>query len=109
MGLLLADGHAHPGRRPQPHPGHHPRRHVRRTGARRLGREQGEPGVPGHQVQAPNDFTGIDDAREVYWCQGATSSIDGKPGSYVAVDGGHRYNLGQWPGGDPKVFPDAAC
>jgi hypothetical protein len=50
-----------------------------------------------------NDYTGIDDAREVYWCNSRISEIDGKPGSYAFVDNGHRYSLGEWPSGDPKV------
>jgi len=57
----------------------------------------------------PDDYSGINDAREVYWCQGRISEIDGKPGSYQQVDNGHRYDLGEWPSGDPKVLPNAAC
>ncbi|MEO6206392.1 MAG: hypothetical protein ABIP77_00395, partial [Candidatus Limnocylindrales bacterium] len=64
----------------------------------------GSPNYPAIKF-GPNDFTGIDDAREVYWCNARISEIDGKPGSYAFVDKGHRYNLGEWPGGDPQVLP----
>ncbi|HEX2851516.1 MAG TPA: hypothetical protein VHN98_13225, partial [Acidimicrobiales bacterium] len=70
---------------------------------------KGDPHYPGIKFKSPGDFTGIDDAREVYWCPARISEIDGNPGSYAFVDNGHRYGLGEWPSGDPKVFPDAAC
>jgi hypothetical protein len=54
----------------------------------------------------PNDYTGIKDAREVFWCQTATSGIDGKQGAYVPVNGGKRFEVGQWPAEEPKVFPN---
>jgi len=54
----------------------------------------------------PNDYTGIKDAREVYWCATANSGIDGKAGAYVPVDGGKRNEVGGWAAGDPKVFPN---
>ena len=56
----------------------------------------------------PGDYTGIDDAREVWWCGTRNSDINGQPGQYVPVDNGHRYDVGEWPTGDPKVF-DSAC
>ena len=52
-------------------------------------------------------WTILKDTREVYWSQTRPSEVDGKPGSYCPVDGGHRYNLGEWPGGDPAVFDQA--
>ena len=52
----------------------------------------------------PSPFTAAEDVREVYWSQSRPSEVDGKPGSYCPVDGGHRYNLGEWPTGDPDVF-----
>lgn len=54
----------------------------------------------------PNDYTGIKDAREVYWCSTARSGIDGKPGAYVPIDGGKRHQVGAWPTGDPAAFPN---
>ncbi|MEA3075751.1 MAG: hypothetical protein QOF60_659 [Actinomycetota bacterium] len=69
---------------------------------------KGDPHYPGLKFKA-GDFTGIDDAREVYWCSNRVSEIDGKPGSYAFVDNGHRYLPGEWPSSEPKVFPDVAC
>ena len=54
----------------------------------------------------PTDYTGIKDAREVYWCATATSGIDGKQGAYLPVNGGKRNQVGAWPTGDPQVFPN---
>jgi hypothetical protein len=51
-----------------------------------------------------DDYTGIEDAREVWWSSTRISEIDDRPGSYAMVDGGRRYPVGQWPTGDPKVF-----
>lgn len=47
------------------------------------------------------------DVREVYWSQSRPSSVDGKSGSYCPVSGGQRYELGQFPAGDPDVFDSA--
>ena len=69
-------------------------------------------GDPVHPLSAygrPNDYTGLKDAREVYWCPAAISPINGQPGSYLTTDGGKRYQLGQWPSGEPKVFPNGPC
>ncbi|MDQ1396961.1 MAG: hypothetical protein QOG64_2220 [Acidimicrobiaceae bacterium] len=54
--------------------------------------------------KAPSPWTAAEDVREVYWNASRTSEVDGKPGSYCPVDGGHRYDLGEWPAGDPHVF-----
>jgi hypothetical protein len=70
--------------------------------ARGLG---GDPGHPYIKFGArADDYTGIEDVREVWWSATARSNVDGKPGAYVPVDGGRRYKSGQIPGGDPKVF-----
>ncbi|GAC1531681.1 MAG: hypothetical protein NVS3B12_08090 [Acidimicrobiales bacterium] len=69
-------------------------------------------GDPVHPLDAygrPNDYTSIKDAREVYWCTSAISPINGQPGAYLPTDGGRRYQLGQWPSGEPKVFPNGPC
>jgi hypothetical protein len=52
----------------------------------------------------PDDYTGIDDVREVWWSNTAISPIDGKPGAYIPVNNGQRYSPGQIPPGDPQVF-----
>jgi hypothetical protein len=68
----------------------------------------GDPHYPLIVFRPPDDYTGINDAREVWWCNSAISSLDGQPRAYIQVDNGHRYDLGQWPSGDPKVF-DTTC
>jgi hypothetical protein len=68
----------------------------------------GTPNYPKIKFSAPSDFTGINDAREVWWCKSRRSEIDGQPGSYTPVDGGKRYDLTEWPTGSPKVF-DSVC
>jgi len=69
---------------------------------------QGLGGDPGHPFikfgARADDYTGIEDAREVWWSATAHSNVDGKPGAYVPVNGGRRYRSGQIPSGDPKVF-----
>jgi hypothetical protein len=66
------------------------------------------------------DHTGVDDMREIYWlCTNFSSGDaegssrctapkgdDGKGGKYVATMGGKRFLPGQWPKGDPPVFPE---
>jgi hypothetical protein len=47
----------------------------------------------------PGDYTGYEDAKEVYWDANARSAVDGKAGAYVPIQGGKRYRLGQWSGG----------
>lgn len=42
-----------------------------------------------------NDYTGIADAREVYWDSSARSTLDGRPGAYVALDRGRRFTHGE--------------
>ncbi len=52
-----------------------------------------------HEVLArfgPGDHTLLSDARDVYWSDTAVSSLDGQMGSYVALEGGRRWTLGQW-------------
>ncbi|MCU1460663.1 MAG: hypothetical protein JWO37_738 [Acidimicrobiales bacterium] len=67
-----------------------------------------DPHYPLIQYQAPDDYTGISDEREVWWCKSAVSTIDNEPGSYISVNGGQRYTAGQWLTADPKVF-DQPC
>lgn len=44
-----------------------------------------------------NDYTGLEDAREVIWRPERPSEVDGRPGSYEPLHGGRRYENGQWP------------
>lgn len=61
-----------------------------------------------HQIKIgfapPSEWTVTEDMREVNWSATRTSEIDGKAGSYCPIDGGHRYDLGEWPTGEPDVF-----
>jgi hypothetical protein len=50
----------------------------------------------------PDDYTAVEDSRHTYWSPDATSKIDGKPGAYIALEGGRRWEIGTWPAGDPK-------
>jgi hypothetical protein len=54
--------------------------------------------------KTPSEWTITEDTREVNWSQTRVSEIDGKPGSYCPIDGGHRFDLGEWLKGDPNVF-----
>jgi len=54
----------------------------------------GDPGV--YLIRfGPDDYNAISDFREVYWDAAAPSTIDGKAGAYVSVNGGRRYTGGQ--------------
>lgn len=52
------------------------------------------------------DHTGIDDAREIYWVGSKQSSFDGQRGTYVETYGGKRFRNGEWPTGDPPIYPN---
>jgi hypothetical protein len=45
------------------------------------------------------DYTGVSDVRRIYWDPSRRSPVDGKPGTYVALDNGRRYTIGQLPSG----------
>ena len=57
--------------------------------------------------KSPSPYTATEDVREVNWSATRNSEVDGKPGAYCPIDHGHRYNLGEWPAGDPDVFDTA--
>jgi hypothetical protein len=59
----------------------------------------GPTGTPG-----AGDHTAGDDARFVYWDGTKTSPLNGVTGTFVAVLGGRRYTLGQWPTTLPPLF-----
>jgi hypothetical protein len=59
----------------------------------------GPSGVPGS-----GDHTAITDDRFVYWNGGATSPVNGKNGTYVAVFNGQRFTLGTLPASLPPLF-----
>ncbi len=64
------------------------------------------------------DHTAIDDNREVYWvceasgaaCSGKAgdpyfNGADDKNGTFKETYGGKRFNIGEWPAGEPPVYP----
>jgi len=54
----------------------------------------GDPGV--YLIKfGPGDYNAISDYREVYWDAAKQSTIDGKAGAYVSVNGGRRYSGGE--------------
>jgi len=55
------------------------------------------------RVYGQGDYSGIDDAREVYWSSTAISNFDGRPGAWVALNDGKRYQIGQWPATEPEL------
>ena len=69
----------------------------------------GAVGPLGHWSWSPNDFTAVDDAREIYYDPKAISPFDNQPGRYVAPDGDKRYR-GVWPTKAPPapIPPPAA-
>jgi hypothetical protein len=69
----------------------------------------GATGPLGHWSWGPNDYTAIDDAREIYYDRHAISPFDNSPGRYVAPDADHRYR-GSWPTkAPPTPIPPAAA
>lgn len=50
----------------------------------------------------PGDYTAIEDSRHTYWDPDAPSKIDGKPGAYIAIANGRRWEIGTWPAGEPR-------
>ena len=76
-----------------------------------LFRAPGKPSTPTtflFQLGRPNSYTATRDARSVFWC-GSANGPDGSRGTWIPVNGGRRYQAGQWPGRDPKVFPNGTC
>jgi hypothetical protein len=47
------------------------------------------------------DYTGISDIREVWYNPSKTSDTNGRPGAYVPLNGGRRYQLNDIPSGEP--------
>jgi hypothetical protein len=63
----------------------------------------GGTGVAGTWDFSPEHYSPQVDAREVWFDPEAESGFNGEPGTYVG--GGPRYRQGEWPEGDPEVFP----
>jgi hypothetical protein len=60
----------------------------------------GQPGAGQH--------TPVLDARFVWWNGNLTSPVNGMKGSFVAVDNGKRFGLGQWPKTLPTLFTSSS-
>jgi hypothetical protein len=69
----------------------------------------GSNGPLGHWSWGPDDYTAIDDAREIYYDRRALSAFNNQPGRYVSPNGDKRYR-GTWPAKDPgaPIPPPAA-
>ncbi len=53
---------------------------------------------------AAGEHSSVIDARFVWWDPNKTSPVNGMKGSYVAIDNGKRWRLGQWPKTLPALF-----
>jgi len=51
----------------------------------------------------PNDYSGPEDAREIYWTPDVASVQNGERGAYSETMPGKRFPVGRWPAGDPPV------
>jgi hypothetical protein len=58
---------------------------------------------PTGQIGA-GEHSALIDARFVWWNPNATSQVDNKAGTFVAVDNGKRFGLGEWPTKLPALF-----
>jgi hypothetical protein len=63
-------------------------------------------------IDGKPDHTAVDDAREVYWDGSAPPGPEErdktKKGSFIESEPGKRYDLGEWPTTEPKVYPNHA-
>lgn len=51
----------------------------------------------------PGDYSTSDDAREIFWNPGAASPQTREAGTYNDPNGGQRFPIGRWPGGEPRA------
>jgi hypothetical protein len=66
----------------------------------------------GNGADGDPDHTAVDDSREVYWDGAAEPGPEErdrtKKGAFVESEAGKRYDLGEWPTTEPKVYPGRA-
>jgi hypothetical protein len=55
-------------------------------------------------IAGAGDHTAVIDARLVYWAGNVASPVNGKMGTYIALDNGKRFTLGTYPKTLPKLF-----
>lgn len=60
-------------------------------------------GALGTWSWGPDDYTAVDDAREIYWDPTALSPTNNQPGHYVVPPGTRRHRGTDWPARDPGV------
>ena len=49
------------------------------------------------------DYTWSDDMREIYFSKAKVSHYNGKPGTWVDLNGNKRFKLGEYPSGEPPI------
>jgi hypothetical protein len=74
------------------------------AGTHRLPVEGGVTGATGTWHFGPTHTATID-SREIYWDGNQQSPADNKKGTYVQIYGGQRFQLGQFPSGQPPYYP----
>jgi hypothetical protein len=57
----------------------------------------------------PDDYTAVDDAREIYWDPKALSPFNNQPGRYIAPAGTRRYRGTAWPITTSEPIPPPAA
>lgn len=62
----------------------------------------GGSGIFGRWRGEADSHTWLRDTQEVWWNPNATSTDNGAPGAYIPSS--PRFEIGQWPAGDPAVF-----
>lgn len=58
---------------------------------------------------APNDWSWIKDAVGIRWSAASTEPGTGSPGCYLLIEGGARYQAGEWPSGDDAFANASGC
>ncbi|HXA42732.1 MAG TPA: hypothetical protein VNV65_07460 [Candidatus Solibacter sp.] len=74
------------------------------AGTKRLPRFGGATAADGTWFYG-NTHTAIIDSREIYWDETQTSQANGMQGTYVEIYNGRRFELGQYPTGQPPFYP----
>ena len=54
----------------------------------------------------PGDYTPTDDFREIWWSNDRISGQNNKPGAWVQLEGGRRYNKLNVPHARPRYFEE---
>jgi hypothetical protein len=65
---------------------------------------KGALGPRGYWHFGPGDYTSVDDFREIWWDPNRISIQNGKPGSWVQINGGSRWSIANPPTGPAPYF-----